>query len=873
MRILTLTTLALLALAIITDAMGQEKPAQIVIDFEDEKVLAGKKTSHKASVTLVDDVPEGGRQFSVQTAIGPNAGARAFFGTGFKIPVTDFTQFGEIRFWVKADFESKFNLQCSSGAGNTSVFPFATVGSAGKWKLISAPVTKFTKPPWSKSVADMKAIHFFQVTAFASGPYDGKTIVLDQLVAAGTPKLDTRNPIPTSGGSQSEGESPKRLAALRARKLQRLEPRILNRGELVDLFDGRTLNGWFTSPRVYVPRTEAFDQVPSDRLYDEVIKFYTENEGGKNRISNHERVTNRGVWEINDGVVTGGQVPGSIAGSYLISEKTYGDFELTLEANPDFPIDTGIMVRAHKLGSVGFQVLVDHRPNGSIGGVYGNSVGSFLAWPFTIDGDEEPGYKIANLREGVVESNPIPGGKFKSDYSGTFEDFNKAWKPNDWNKIKVRCTGRLPLIETWVNDVLVSKLDTATLADVVPNYDAEAIFARIGRKGHIAFEVHDSPTRQRWAPGAKCRWRNVQIRELEIDESKPKNITLTKINGRHWLVGTDGKPFFAHGITHSGNGRAKFDLKQFSAACKAVGFNAYGYGCPEPLRSDMPYLEGWNHLVPISMYRGDGSHEYCDIFDPTVQTYIEQGVKANCARNKDNPNCIGYAWTDLATWPLKNQRPQNWVDFIRDLPKDAPGQRAYQQFLSSWEGKDETERDQEFLKLIAREYFRVVGTANRKYDPDHLIFGDRFAFNTYDEDVLKEMLPWIDAIAFQPHFWHTFPKKQFDSMHELSGKPILLCDFAIRFKDGDKDVQMFKIEEDSYAAGRAYSNYVMDALKSNYIIGVFWCNPVDTPKGFRKPGVKQGFFGDGLSERPGLHDAVRKLNAHRDEMTPESIEP
>ena len=58
------------------------------------------------------------------------------------------------------------------------------------------------------------------------------------------------------------------------------------------------------------------------------------------------------------------------------------------------------------------------------------------------------------------------------------------------------------------------------------------------------------------------------------------------------------------------------------------------------------------------------------------------------------------------------------------------------------------------------------------------------------------------------------------------------------------------------------------ALNTDYIVGVFWCNPVDTPKGFGKPGVKQGFFAEGLTERPGLHQAVKKLNAYRDEMTP-----
>lgn len=50
---------------------------------------------------------------------------------------------------------------------------------------------------------------------------------------------------------------------------------------------------------------------------------------------------------------------------------------------------------------------------------------------------------------------------FKTDYAATLEDFPKAWKPNDWNEIKVRCTGRLPLMETWINGVPMAKLVTA----------------------------------------------------------------------------------------------------------------------------------------------------------------------------------------------------------------------------------------------------------------------------------------------------------------------------------------------------------------------------------------------------------------------------
>lgn len=353
---------------------------------------------------------------------------------------------------------------------------------------------------------------------------------------------------------------------------------------------------------------------------------------------------------------------------------------------------------------------------------------------------------------------------------------------------------------------------------------------------------------------------------------EPQNITLTKINGRHWLVGPDGKPFFAHGITHVGNNRAKFDFAEISTACKRLGFNAYGYGCPAQLRSDMPYVESWNHLVPISTYRGKNAIKFVDVFDPKEQAKLDAGVKANCFRSRQHPhNVIGYCWTDLGAWPLDNTTGKNWVDFIRGLPENAPGQKAYQEFLETWEGDDDKAREQTFLRLIAREYFRVVGEANKRYDPDHLIFGDRFAFNTLDPDVVKEMLPYVDGIAIQPPFWGPFPKQKFDEIYQLTGKPILLCDFAIRFKDGDKDVRMWKLSADSVAAGKAYTKYVKAALDTDYIIGIFWCNPVDTPKGFGRPGVKQGFFGDGLAERPGLHQAVKELNEYREKMTPETI--
>ena len=71
------------------------------------------------------------------------------------------------------------------------------------------------------------------------------------------------------------------------------------------------------------------------------------------------------------------------------------------------------------------------------------------------------------------------------------------------------------LTTVWVNGLLVAEIDLAHLE--APHYDADAVLAVLGRRGHIAFEVHDNDAKlgkDRWAPTARCRWRNIRISEL-----------------------------------------------------------------------------------------------------------------------------------------------------------------------------------------------------------------------------------------------------------------------------------------------------------------------------------------------------------------------
>jgi hypothetical protein len=224
-----------------------------------------------------------------------------------------------------------------------------------------------------------------------------------------------------------------------------------------------------------------------------------------------------GRWTVEDGVIIGGQdPPGSKLGSYLVTDDAFSDFELQIEARPDWPADTGILVRTIPQGNVGFQVLLDHRPHGGIGGYYGNGLGGFLAinYEFTAEKDTDGGL-VRLIPESPYQFNPqaiVP-----LDFAAPAEVFLRIWKLGGWNHFRIRSVGALPHLTTWINGEKISELDTAKIK--TPKYDPKAVLETIGRTGHIALEVHSNgPTDKlgpdRWAPGSVCRWRNISIKTL-----------------------------------------------------------------------------------------------------------------------------------------------------------------------------------------------------------------------------------------------------------------------------------------------------------------------------------------------------------------------
>jgi hypothetical protein len=269
------------------------------------------------------------------------------------------------------------------------------------------------------------------------------------------------------------------------------------------LFDGKTLAGWHAMPRTQGARQPRAG-TPSDAnsLYERSLR-------------------SRGRWTVQDGIIVGEQdPPASGLGGYLVSDEAFGDFELLIDAQPDWAVDTGVLVRTTPAGNVGFQILIDHRRSGGIGGFYGNGLGNFHALPYQFSAVFDKDGRPIGLQEEDPKTliEPVTEAKRRLlSYAAPIGDFLKAWKFGDWNTFKIRSMGDLPQLTSWINGTRICETDTAKID--WPKYNPKEVLAQIGRRGHISLEVHSKgPTdplgKDRWAPGAVCRWRNIFVKTL-----------------------------------------------------------------------------------------------------------------------------------------------------------------------------------------------------------------------------------------------------------------------------------------------------------------------------------------------------------------------
>jgi hypothetical protein len=210
-----------------------------------------------------------------------------------------------------------------------------------------------------------------------------------------------------------------------------------------------------------------------------------------------------GRWTVEDGVISGEQdPPGSGNGGILLTDRTYGDFELLIDMKPDWGVCSGLFVRSNNRGQC-FQMMVDYHDNGNVGHIYGEGTGGFNTRPFDIFGKYNDKQELLSLTTKPTGVAPPKA------FSISGNAWVSAWKVGDWNTARLRVVGSPPRITTWINGRKVNEFNGQTFAG--KGYDKAKVSQLLGSEGRVAVQVHGGTG---WPNGAKCRWRNVYVRPL-----------------------------------------------------------------------------------------------------------------------------------------------------------------------------------------------------------------------------------------------------------------------------------------------------------------------------------------------------------------------
>jgi hypothetical protein len=167
----------------------------------------------------------------------------------------------------------------------------------------------------------------------------------------------------------------------------------------------------------------------------------------------------------------------------------------------------------------------------------------------------------------------------------------------------------------------------------------------------------------------------------------------------------------------------------------------------------LPFIEShqWEIETRLPKIGSAGFAEWCD--------YV---ARDQCSRFRDDPKLIGYFYTDCPTW-VHSRKGNEWKAPLFD-PKE----------LATESGRKE-------LLRLAGVYYRVLHETVRRYDPHHLILGDRYeALAPLPGEVVQAALPYVDALSFQCFAPPDEIGRLLSKWAEFSNKPVLLADSAHR---------------------------------------------------------------------------------------------
>lgn len=254
---------------------------------------------------------------------------------------------------------------------------------------------------------------------------------------------------------------------------------------------------------------------------------------------------------------------------------------------------------------------------------------------------------------------------------------------------------------------------------------------------------------------------------------------------------------------------------------ETFGFNTLG--CHSPAMpfgpGFMPYVQT-HRFVDICHYMTPTAKDFLDVFSMDFVRRCDEKARDIAGRLKGDPFLIGYSLTDCPIFTELDAAPRDanvygkpriglptWPRVLRNLGPDDPGKQAYVDCMRGIYSNDvrrfnrvyrtefssfaslcdatrwrvaadpeniaETRDNRVFLDRVVDRYYTVAVDSVRKYDSNHLVFGDKLNGNTDTPDSIVALAAkHMDLIFYQTYGYYEMQKAALDRWSAISRKPL-----------------------------------------------------------------------------------------------------
>lgn len=382
---------------------------------------------------------------------------------------------------------------------------------------------------------------------------------------------------------------------------------------------------------------------------------------------------------------------------------------------------------------------------------------------------------------------------------------------------------------------------------------------------------HQIPARKMLYPQREWSdWQNYPTRTVQDISPVPKAVPLDrfggradrhfrstgfyytrKIDGRWWFIDPDGHPYLnaaVDAVTAANSAASAAALaKTFGTQAEWMsktrellllnGYNGAGAWSDVRLLSTVPAQSSHPLAYAINLeimsayaakhggtYNVPGHKGYPEntifAFDPAFETFADQYVASKIADYREDPNLLGY-FSDNELPLLR----ANLDGFLR-LPTNDPGRQAAERWMRDHHATTPTDAlRSDFLKYEADHYFRVVSSAIRKADPNHLYLGSRFyGQQLSDPEVFRAVGKYADAISINVYGIWQLDSETTGMWERESGKPFMVTEFYAKGEDSGMPNHtgagwLVHTQDDR---GLFYENFVLALLESRVCVGWQW---------------------------------------------------